>query len=225
MKILPCYKKIMISPKKIGFENQMIDSDLRPLWACLNLSAYMLLLRTREIVGDMFKMIGLATITLTGFVGYSVLFSFILGLQPVDAVKLAITGHLETNPMAVFETVKAETDSLNADMKSRLKTVQDSIAIELRNVNTAKTELAQLRDELKTLLDEKKKMEDVSLYNLAKIYNDMDPLQLADIMIDLDDLVIVAIIPRMKNQKASRILEMLPPERAAAISAMLLGKK
>lgn len=170
-------------------------------------------------------MIGLATITLTGFVGYSILFSFILGLQPVDAVKLAITGHLETNPMAIFEKVKAETDSLNADMKSRLKTVQDSIAIEFRNVNTAKTELAQLRDELKTLLDEKKKMEDVSLYNLAKIYNDMNPIQLANIMIDLDDLVIVAIIPRMKNQKASRILEMLPPERAAAISAMLLGKK
>jgi len=179
----------------------------------------------REIVEDMFKMIGLGALTLTGFIGYSILFSFILGLQPVDAVKLAITGHLETNPMEIFQTVKAETDSLNADMKSRLKTVQDSVAIELRNINTEKTELTQLRDEIKILLDEKKKMEDASLYNLAKIYNDMNPAQLANIMIDLDDSAIVAILPRMKNQKASRILEMLPPDRAASISAMLLGKK
>ena len=69
------------------------------------------------------------------------------------------------------------------------------------------------------------KLYESCLYNLAKIYNDMDPIQLANVMIDLDDTLIIMVLPKMKNDKASRILEMLPPARSAQISSMLLGKE
>ena len=173
----------------------------------------------------MFKIVGIALMTLAGFIGYAVLFSFALGLSPEDALKVAITGGLDKDPMSIYQKALADADSISAEMNRRFSVAEDSIAAERRKLNAEKAELVAMKDEISRLTELKNSLEDNSLYNLAKIYNDMEPIQLANLMIDLDDSVIVSVLPKMKNQKASRILEMLPPERAARISAMLLGKE
>jgi len=173
----------------------------------------------------MFKIVGIGLMTITGFVGYSIIFGFAFGLSPADAAKIVITGGLNKDPMSLYERTLAETDSITSEMEKRFSAMEDSLDEEKRKINAEKAGLVSLRDEIARLTELKKKMEDNSLYNLAKIYNDMDSNQLTNVMIGLDDTVIVAVLPRMKNQKASRILEMLPPDRAAKISSMLLGKE
>jgi flagellar motility protein MotE (MotC chaperone) len=179
---------------------------------------------SREIAESMFKIVGMILMTIAGFLIYSILFSFAYGLSPADAAKIVITGGLSKDPMSLYQKVVAETDSISAEMYKSFEVIEDSLAEEKRKINAEKAELVSLRDEIARLTELKKKMEDSSLYNLAKIYNDMEPVQLANVMYDLDDTLIVAILPKMKNDKASRILEMLPPDRAARISSMLLGK-
>jgi flagellar motility protein MotE (MotC chaperone) len=173
----------------------------------------------------MFKIVGIGLMTIAGFVGYSVIFSFVYGLSPADAAKIVITGGLNKDPISIYQQALAEIDSIKAEKFEYFNAIEDSLADEKRKVNAEKAEVQALRDEISRLMDLKKKMEDSSLYSLAKIYNDMDPIQLANVMIDLDDSMIVAVLPKMKNEKASRILEMLPPERSAKISSMLLGKE
>ncbi|UCE67777.1 MAG: hypothetical protein JSU85_07165 [Candidatus Zixiibacteriota bacterium] len=173
----------------------------------------------------MFKFVGIGLMTIAGFIVYSILFGFAYGLSPADAAKIVITGGLNKDPISIYEKTLAETDSIKTETFKRFKVIEDSLAEEKRKVKAEKAEVMTLRDEIARLMDLKKKMEDSSLYSLAKIYNDMDPVQLANVMIDLDDTLIVMVLPKMKNDKASRILEMLPPARSAKISSMLLGKE
>ena len=160
-----------------------------------------------------------------GFLGYTVLFTFLLGLRPADAAKVVITGDLGKNPISYYHRTIAQADSIKSAAQKEIKAQSDSLNAEKRKINTEKAELIAIRDEISRLTQLKQNLEDNSIYNLAKIYNDMDPNQLANVMIALDDTVIVSILPKMKNEKASRILEMLPPDRAARISSMLLGKE
>jgi flagellar motility protein MotE (MotC chaperone) len=173
----------------------------------------------------MFKIVGIGLITIVSFIGYSILFSFAYGLSPADGAKIVITGGLNKDPISIYQQTLAEIDSIRTEKFKFLKAIEDSLAEEKRKVDSEKAEVQSMRDEISRLMDLKKKMEDSSLYGLAKIYNDMDPVQLTNVMIDLDDSMIVAVLPKMKNEKASRILEMLPPERSARISSMLLGKE
>ena len=173
----------------------------------------------------MLKSLGLGLMMTATFLGYSVLFSYAHGLSPTDAAKIVVTGGLNKDPISIYRRAMAEIDSIETAKFEYFKTVEDSLANEKRKINTEKAEVQAIRDDISRLTDLKKKMEDASLYSLAKIYNDMDPTQLSNIMYDLDDSMIVAVLPKMKNDKASKILEMLPPGRSAKISSMLLGKE
>lgn len=173
----------------------------------------------------MFKFAGIGLMTIAGFIGYSIVFSFAYGLSPADATKIVMTGGLNKDPISIYQKTMAELNSIRIETFKQFKDIEDSLAEEKRKVDAEKAEVTTMRDEISRLTNLKKKMEDSSLYSLAKIYNDMGPMQLANAMMDLDDSMIVSVLPKMKNDKASRILEMLPPERSAKISSMLLGKK
>ena len=162
--------------------------------------------------------------SIIGFLGYTIIFTYLLGLRPADAAKVVITGDLGKDPISYYHRTIALADSIKSAAQKDIKIQADSLNVEKRKINAEKTELLAIKDEISRLTQLRENLQDNSVYNLAKIYNDMDPNQLANVMIDLDDSVIVSILPKMKNQKASRILEMLPPDRAAKISSMLLGK-
>ena len=168
----------------------------------------------------------LAVIALASFFGYLVLFGMVLGVSTSDAVSVLTTGTVKGAPKAVEEPVESDTtgveQSLSAEAEMRLKS--DSLAQQLEAIRTEKAELEKLKVEVQELLAAKDMANEEKLYNLAKIYDGMDPVQLASVMSGINDSIVVAILPRMKSQKASKILESMPADRAARISTKLLGR-
>lgn len=181
----------------------------------------------REIMKGAVKIAVLAIIALVSFFGYLVLFGMVLGVSTSDAVSVLTTGTVKGAPKAVEEpvesdsTVAKQSRTIEAEIQSR----SDSLARQLEVIRTEKAELEKLKVEVQELLGAKDKADEEKLYNLAKIYDGMDPVQLAGVMSGINDSIIVAILPRMKSQKASKILESMPADRAARISTKLLGRK
>ena len=172
------------------------------------------------------KIAVLAAIAVASFFGYLVLFGMILGVSTSDAVSVLTTGTVEGAIKAVEEPVKADSagagqlQSAEAEIQSK----SDSLAQQMETIRTETAELEKLKAELQELLAAKNKDEEEKLYNLAKIYDGMDPVQLAGVMSGINDSIVVAILPKMKSQKASKILESMPADRAARISTKLLGR-
>lgn len=61
------------------------------------------------------------------------------------------------------------------------------------------------------------------LLGLAKLYDGMKPDQVARMIVKMEDKMIVSILPRMKSANASKILGLLPPERGARISKLMIS--
>jgi flagellar motility protein MotE (MotC chaperone) len=66
------------------------------------------------------------------------------------------------------------------------------------------------------------KAESTRITQLAKLYDGMDARAVAQLMANLDDLTIVSILPRMKQQNAARVLQMIPAKRAARLSKKMM---
>ncbi len=172
------------------------------------------------------KMAVLAVIALASFFGYLVLFGMVLGVSTSDAVSVLTTGTVKGAPKAI--EMASETDSTGVEQshttEAEIQSRSDSLAQQLEAIRTEKAELEKLKVEVQELLAAKDKANEEKLYNLAKIYDGMDPVQLASVMSGINDSIVVAILPRMKSQKASKILESMPADRAARISTKLLGR-
>lgn len=172
------------------------------------------------------KIAVLAVIALASFLGYLVLFGMVLGVNTSDAISVLTTGTVEGAPGVAETPIKADStgtgQSLSAEAEIQLKA--DSLAQQLETIRTETAELEKLRLELQGLMAARDEADEEKLYNLAKIYDGMDPVQLAGVMSGINDSIVVAILPIMKSQKASKILESMPADRAARISTKLLGR-
>ncbi len=169
------------------------------------------------------KIIVLAVIALGSFVGYTYVFAMVLGVDTGDAISVLTTGTVP-NPI-VLESEKTDSVVVENPEESEeaLMSKADSLDRQMTIINAARTELESLKIEVEGLLETKKRKNEEKLNNLAKIYDGMNPIQLAEVMTGMHDSIVVEILPRMKRQKVSKILESMPPERAAVISALLLG--
>ncbi len=172
------------------------------------------------------KIAVLAVIALASFFGYLVLFGMVLGVSTSDAVSVLTTGTVEGAIKAVEEPVKADSAGVEQSQsaEAEFQSKSDSLAQQMETIRTETAELEELKAELQELLAAKNKDEEEKLYNLAKIYDGMDPVQLAGVMSGINDSIVVEILPKMKSQKASKILESMPADRAARISTKLLGR-
>lgn len=173
------------------------------------------------------KIAVLAIIALASFFGYLVLFGVVLGVSTGDAVSVLTTGTVKGAPKAIERA--SATDSTAAGqshtVEAEIQSKSDSLAHQLKAIKAEKADLEKLKVEVQKLLAARDKADEEKLYNLAKIYDGMDPVQLASVMSGINDSIVVAIIPMMKSQKASKILESMPADRAARISTKLLGSK
>jgi flagellar motility protein MotE (MotC chaperone) len=96
-------------------------------------------------------------------------------------------------------------------------------------LSARESELRKRREELETLDEELsrkmaviEKAESTRITQLAKLYNGMDARAVAQLMANLDDLTVVSILPRMKQQNAARVLQMIPAKRAARLSKKMM---
>jgi flagellar protein FlbB len=125
--------------------------------------------------------------------------------------------------MAVVDSAAVNDSVSNLTQAAMWQAKEDSLKQQVAAIRKEKTELERLRNEISLLLKTKSKADSIQLYNLAKIYEGVDVVQLATVMANMDDSLVIAILPRMKSQKAGKILESMPAERAARISSKLLG--
>lgn len=114
-----------------------------------------------------------------------------------------------------------------------------SVEDSLKEVNWIKEEKARLQkweDDLTAREKELKKLQTIvdaklakldqaetsRITQLAKLYDGMDSRAVAQLMMNLDDDTVVSIIPRMKSQQASAVLQLIPSKRAARLSKQLI---
>ena len=70
------------------------------------------------------------------------------------------------------------------------------------------------------LLAKKDQVKSERVAYLAKLFDGMKQDEISKLMAQLDDNTIVAVLPKMKAASASKVLAMLPPERAARITTI-----
>lgn len=82
-------------------------------------------------------------------------------------------------------------------------------------------ELNKLKGEIEALLGKQQKMEEERLASLVKIYENMKPKEAAVIFNTLDLDVLLAIIGRMNERKATLVFQEMDPEKARIVTIRL----
>jgi len=89
-------------------------------------------------------------------------------------------------------------------------------------LNERQKKLEQLEQTVSRKLLVLEQAETARVNSLAKLYDSMEPQAVAQLMANLDDNTVVSILPRMKVKNASRVLALMPPQRAAKLSKRML---
>ena len=105
---------------------------------------------------------------------------------------------------------------------SELDQRHKEIAAEEASLRLERQELTALKSQIEQLLSQKKAIAGEKVLYLAKLLDGMKQEELAGLMAKLDDKTILAVLPSMKPLNASKVLALLPPERAAQITTELL---
>jgi flagellar motility protein MotE (MotC chaperone) len=106
---------------------------------------------------------------------------------------------------------------------SLLERRQREIAAEEKAIAAQKEELESLRAEVEKLLGKKAKVAEEKVIYIAKLIDGMKAEEMSGLITNLDNATILAVLPKMKPQTASRVLALLPPKRAAEITKELLS--
>lgn len=106
---------------------------------------------------------------------------------------------------------------------SELDRRHKEIAAEEAQLQAEKQELAALKSQVEQLLSQKKAIAGEKVLYLAKLLDGMKQDELSGLMAKLDDKTILAVLPSMKPANASKILAILPPDRAAQLTTQLLN--
>jgi len=105
---------------------------------------------------------------------------------------------------------------------SELDQRHKEIAAEEASLRVERQELTALKSQVEQLLSQKKAIAGEKVLYLAKLLDGMKQEELASLMAKLDDKTILVVLPSMKPQNASKVLALLPPERAAQLTTQLL---
>ena len=155
------------------------------------------------------------------------LFLSMAGLSPEQSLKV-VKAKIE---QVVVDTVGGEeqASSLTTEMRGEIDKTRNAVTAEIDelqqqkdSLSTEKAQLEALKNEIDKLLSKKSKAEEDRMYSLAKIYDGMDQEKVADVFSQMQDSLIIALLPKMKSNNASLVLEFLPPGRSANISKMML---
>jgi len=106
--------------------------------------------------------------------------------------------------------------------EARLEKLRAEIDAKLAEIDRKLAEMEAQRKALEALSEKEQGVDQERIDNLAKIYENMDPLLAAEAISDLDLEVAAAILASMKPRSAAKILDGLSREQAAEISKLFL---
>lgn len=87
-----------------------------------------------------------------------------------------------------------------------------------------KDSLSAVKQQLDMLIGQKQGIQSDRIKKLAKVYEGMRPEEAAPIISELDDQTIVEIFLQMEDRRVSRIIGLMPVDRATEITQRLSGK-
>jgi flagellar motility protein MotE (MotC chaperone) len=130
----------------------------------------------------------------------------------------------------LYEPLEKKVDTqVTAGAASGSSDTANWIQRETARIDTARTELEKQQKALEALdnkvnqsLIKLGQAQSARVISLARLYDGMRPDEVAKLFENLDDSLVVAILPRMKPVNAAKLLALLPPKRAAAISTQLI---
>ena len=153
-----------------------------------------------------------------------------MGINPgqmttVFSAKNPVETALETEHAQESDSLSDTLHTVVADSAVQTVTAPpvDTLQAQMASIARERAELEKLRAEVSTMLKTKARVDSAQISSLAKMYDGVEPAQLAQMMASMDDSLVIAILPRLKSQKAGKILEQMPAERAARISSKLIG--
>ncbi|MEW5701273.1 MAG: hypothetical protein AB1792_03490 [Candidatus Zixiibacteriota bacterium] len=127
---------------------------------------------------------------------------------------------------ASLEAVGRDTTAIDTDAAlAELDQARRQLQIESARVQAEKQELHRLKAEVEQLLAKQNGIANEKVLYMAKLLDGMKPDELTPLMAKLDNGTILSVLPNMKPQNASKVLALLPPERAAEIATQLLTPK
>jgi len=174
---------------------------------------------------------------LVSFVVFLAIFSYTMGVfdpapPPVEEAKAGPEQSAPGESQQYYSpygeaaaAVEAATVSQSVDTIAELSMLdrrQRELDAEERDIAAKKRELEALKNEVEQFLQQKKGIADEKVTYIAKLIDGMKPEEMTGLITNLDNTTIMAVLPKMKPQTASRVLAILPPKRAAEIATQLL---
>lgn len=159
--------------------------------------------------------------------GYLFLFSMAFGMKPAQVTKYlnvkieqVKTGKKLLSPeqeKAVKEKQEFE------DSKKALEAEKEDLKQEKAQLMKEKEGLETIKKQIDSLRTSQSKAVEDKMYNLAKIFDDMDKQQAAKVFAQMEDSLVISILPKMKSANASLILQYMEPTRSAKITKLILS--
>ena len=126
--------------------------------------------------------------------------------------------------MEMFKDMAARREEL--DKRERALVTREALlrAAE-QEIDRKYQEMAELKNEIESLLEDQSEEEEARIKSLVKIYEGMKPKEAARIFDTLDLDVLVSVLSRMSERKLSPILAAMNPERARTVTIVLAEEK
>ena len=121
---------------------------------------------------------------------------------------------------AILESLRTRRTELEA-REQAARQRETMLAAAERRLMTRVEELTALQTRLEALERERAQREEAGLRGLVKLYEGMRPRDAAQIFDELDMPVLVSIVDRMREAKASPVVGAMRPDRARALTAEL----
>lgn len=126
--------------------------------------------------------------------------------------------------MELFEDLKKRRKALE-EKEKQLATREALLKAGERELDQKYRELTVLKKEIEGLLQKQSEEEQGRIKSLVTIYENMKPKEAARVFDTLDMDVLVSILSRMAERKASPVLAEMNPERARAVTIILAQEK
>lgn len=152
-----------------------------------------------------------------------------VGLDFTYMETAAIASELETDPENTAEEginiAKEDKNDINVlnkknfEFEEKRLTEQKAELVAIQaEINKKIEKLTQLRDEIRADIAKKKKVKELKLKHLVKVYSAMEPQSAAGLIEKLDIKLAIMLLAKMKGDNAGKILSFVNIEKAAKIS-------
>lgn len=144
--------------------------------------------------------------------------------EVIDIDTVAIMQELEAMfaQPDIDESILNMTPQDSIDTLNWIETEMAALYRERQELTRRQKELEKMESQANRALSKIDQVESQRIINLARLYDNMKPLEVAKLFMNLDDSLVLQILPRMKPGNASKILALMPPKRAARISTQMV---